>query len=248
MPNYSAQLRYHDLPGLAESVTRLAEVLTADGRPTQAGRVIARYQRFLRELDQISRDTANYAKKAILDAERQSRVRDDTGGHGGARLQDSLGHSHPLPRLPGWVGVNDEEPLSKSVPWWWTNEEGYSGHIGRVVRGFFYDQGFTGRARPDPSRFREHPLFRAEGPQGSGRRLREKKPPRKSRRGQRPGMLIKNPIPERRFVKQGLDQTRAYWTPKIKAAEASLIADIEKIVQTGSPRGRRGAGAAGRRP
>jgi hypothetical protein len=118
------------------------------------------------------------------------------------------------------------------VPWWWTNEQGYSGHIGRVVHGFFYEQGFTGRSRPDPSSFREHPLFRAEGPQKRrGHRQDDHSPPRKGSKGQRPGMLIKNPIPRREFVLRGYKRAEVVWHERLARAKARFNVEMDRIIR-----------------
>jgi hypothetical protein len=192
---------------------------------------------------------AALAEVNIKEAEIDTRVRPETNGDGGPRLNDYVGESHPLPGVPGSVGMNFEPTLDANVSWWWTNEFGYSGHIGRVVHGFFYDSGFTGRSRPDPGRFREHPLFRAEGPQ-SGAILDQKESPRKMAKGTRPGMLIRNPIPNREFVRKGGAKTEAVWHTKVKAAESRFVASIEAISRSAQAAiaSRTPKGGRGRRP
>lgn len=225
--DFSVVLPVKSLPALERATIGLVATLEADGTPAQAQVVRAAYVRLLDELKTIARTTAAEAQKFIVEEEVKSRVRPDTGGDGGPRMEDFLGVSQPLDAVEGSVGINDESVLNADVPWWWTNEEGYSGHVGRVVHGFFYEQGFTGRAHPDPGQSREHPLFRAEGPQ-SGRRQGGKLSPVKQPKGTRPGMLIQNPIPERRFVRRGAGRAEAAWHARVDKARARFLREVER--------------------
>jgi hypothetical protein len=201
-PNdYTATLFARGYLPLKREVMRLVTKWRADpDRRGQAAFLEGEWRRFERRLLDVARRTAQEAEQEIKLEEEASRVRDDTGGGGGPRLNDHLGQSTPVFELPGSVLINDERALDEAgVDWWWTNEEGYSGHIGREIRGVF----MPGGARPDPSRFREHPLFQpmAKGPKGE----------------------IKNPIPERRFVQSGYNQVRGDWHAEIQAAEQTFI-------------------------
>jgi hypothetical protein len=225
---YSVPLTTHNLPAIQAQAIEAAIKYEALQLPQHASQQRRSLFAFRAQLQRIAQEIASRAPEIIKDEELSSRVRPDTNGDGGPQLQDYLGVSHARPEVPGSVGVNHIPTLDASVPWWWTNELGYSGHIGRVVHGFFYDAGFSGRSRPDPSRFREHPLFRAEGPQ-SGKFLNAKEPPVKLSKGTRPGMLIKRPIPERRFVQKGGAKVRAEWHRRVLAAEDRFLAEIARI-------------------
>jgi hypothetical protein len=195
---YSGILATFDLPELRDAVYQAAVLFEADLKPQLASRARRAFISLVQELDRIAVDIARLARHEIVQEEVQSRVRPDTGGGGGPRLEDFLGESHPLPTLPGSVGINFEPVLEDNVPWWWTNEEGYDGLIGHEVRGFFFDSGFTAASAPNPDQFREHPLFR---PGGRG-----------------PKMTVQDPIPERRFVQRGYESATAAWHARVAAA------------------------------
>lgn len=196
--SYSGILATLDLPELRTVVYRAAAMFELDLKPQLASRARRAFIELVNELEKIAVDIARLARHEIVQEEVQSRVRPDTGGDGGPRLEDFLGESHPLPTLPGSVGINFEPVLDENVPWWWTNEEGYDGLIGHEVKGFFFDSGFTSSAAPNPDQFREHPLFR---PGGRG-----------------PKMTVQNPIPDRRFVQHGYETAQAAWHARVGAA------------------------------
>jgi hypothetical protein len=222
--HYSGVLATVGLSVLQEQAILLSETLDADGAPAQASLIRQAFLDLERELKFIAREIATRAEGYIRQAEVDSRVRGDTAGGGGARLQDFIGASAPLPGVPGSVGVNDEQMLEQSpVFWWWTNEEGYSGFIGREIRGFFQ----PGSSSPSPSRFREHPLFR---PGGSGKGV------------------IHNPIPARRFVERGYEQAADEWHAQIRAAKSSFLRTCEAAVAAAPPPRRPGAPGGRRRP
>lgn len=223
---------------VAEDFVRTYEMLEAGGYVDIASLLYVEFNRFRDELKAVAKRVAVLATEEIKAAELDSRVRPNpTGDH--EQLQDYLGESAPLDAVPGSVGVNFEPVLEKNVSWWWTQEEGYSGHVGRTVHGFFFDAGYVGASRPDVASFREHPLFRAEGPQrdtnpfGSGH---EKQSPSKSAKGVRPGMHIQNPIQPRRFVLKGGQAAEAKWHGEVKAAEAKFVAATERLIARVLPR------------
>lgn len=197
---YSGLLDTYDLPELRDAVFAAAALFEADLKPQLASRARRAFINLVNELERIAVDIAKAAQHEIVQNEVQSRVRPDTGGDGGPRLEDYLGVSSPLPTLPGSVGINDEWILDDNVPWWWTNEIGYDGLIGHEVKGFFFDSGFSSASVPNPDQSREHPLFR---PGGSG-----------------PTMTIQNPIPERRFVEHGYEAAKVAWHSRIASARA----------------------------
>jgi hypothetical protein len=219
-----------------------SRILTDGGRTPQerqrdGQRIRRAYTEYERSLTEIAKRISVIAEREIKAKERSSRVRPDTRGDGGPRLNKGVGKSRAITAIPGTVGVNDHEwAVSHGVDWWWTNEVGYSGHIGRVVHGFFYDAGWSGRARPDPSRSREHPLFRPEGFQrASGYRQLDsggaalRKRARKRPKGGRPGMLIANPIPARHFVREGALTAERHWHTEVERARQRFLRQIVGI-------------------
>lgn len=230
---YSVLLTTVDFAGLQESFIRLHDIFEADGDTALASLLRQAFLRLRGDLLAIAKEVAVKAQAYIKEEEATSRVRPDTGGDmNGVRLEDFVGRSAPLDAVPGSVGINFEPELYDNVSWWWTNEEGYSGHVGRVVHGFFYDAGYVSASRPDPGSFREHPLFRAEGPQrdtnafGPGH---DRDSPTSGGKGVRPGMRIENPIPARRFVRRGAARAEADWHAGVKAAKLRFDRDLDRI-------------------
>lgn len=190
--------------GLVKSAIQLEEVLIADGRPNQASLVRRAVAALEQDLKQVAHRTASLAHTEIKSHEVGSRVRPDTGGGGGPRLGDYIGTSNALEAVPGSVGVNHEPTLEDAdVGWWWTNEEGYSGHIGRTFIGAFDG------TRPDPGQSRQHALLTiGKGVKGSGKGT------------------IRNPIPERRFVRDGAGVAEVQWHGEVRAAKAKFMVEV----------------------
>jgi hypothetical protein len=214
-PNdYSAVLVMRGYAGLKADVLRVTAKLEADGQLLAAREISAAFVELTEELHVISADVAKRAHQAILDHEQQSRVRPDTQGGGpGGRLEDFIGESSAFPEVPGTVLINDESVLRDNVPWWWTNEEGYSGFIGRKISGRFFDAGWTGASRPSQDQIREHPLFRgAMRPPGSNLK----------------GAVIKNPIPAREFVLEGYKEAEVEWHAAVRAARSRFDQRVRK--------------------
>lgn len=234
---YSAVLATKGLADLEAETIKTVEFLRADGTPAQAQVVAHAYERLLTRLKEIARETAVHAEAYIREEELASRVRPNPTNSGEASLQDDLGQSRPLDAVEGSVGINYEPVLYDTVPWWWTQEEGYSGHIGRVVHGFFYSAGFTGASAPSQAEFREHPLFRAEGPQRDSNSYgpdHDLQSPRKGLKGERPGMRIERPIPARRFVQKGAQRVENEWHAKVRRAKTDFITEVEKAMLASS--------------
>ena len=225
-------------PKLAEDFVRTYDMLEAGGYGDIAALLYLEFNRFRDDLKAVAKRIAVIATEEIKQAELDSRVRPHPTGDT-EELQNYLGESTPLEAVPGSVGVNFEPVLEKNVSWWWTQEEGYSGHVGRTVHGFFYDAGYVSASRPDPGAFREHPLFRAEGPQrdtnafGPGHEFQS---PSKSGKGVRPGMHIQNPIQPRQFVLRGGRAAEAKWHTEVRAAEAKFVAATERLIARVLPR------------
>jgi len=198
--SYSVVLPTIGLAALEREALSLSATLEADGTPAQASLVRSAFMRLLQELEAIALKTATFAEKSIKSHEIDSRVRP----HGGTSpLNHFIGVSHPLPAVEGSVGINYEPDLYANVPWWWTNEEGYSGNLGRKFIGAFGGGG--GWTKPDPSQFREHPLLRIGKGPGTGKGT------------------IRHPIPARRFVEDGSQEAEVAWHAEIRAAKARFM-------------------------
>lgn len=219
-----------------------SRILTDQGRSRgerqrDSSRIRRAFNEYERELGDIAKGIAVIAEREIKAKERSTRVRPDTRGDGGPRMNKGIGKSRAIRAIPGTVGVNDHDwAVTRGVDWWWTNETGYSGHIGRVVHGFFYDAGWSGRSRPDAGRSREHPLFRPEGFQrasgyrqvdSSGAAFHKRR--RKRAKGGRPGMLIANPIPGRHFVRDGALTAERRWHTEVERARQRFLRQIVGI-------------------
>ncbi len=222
--HYSVILATVGLAGLERSAVQLATVLEADGAKAQASLVRQAFFRLLTELRAIAVKTAGRAEIDIKKQELQTRVRPSTGNSPG--LNDFVGQSGPLPAVEGSVGINDEQELDREgFGWWELHEEGSDVHVGRTVYGLFQ----PGSSRPDPRQSRVHPLFEA----GRGGR-----------------MVIQQPIPERRFVRDGYVAVEAKWHADVKRARQRYIETCQRAVAAAPPPAprRKGPGPGRRRP
>lgn len=209
--DYSAVLVMKGYAGLRGDVLRVSAKLESDGQLLAAREIRAAMIELTEELTFIARDVAQLAEQEILEEEQLSRVRPDTQGDGGPRLEDYVGESSPFPEVPGTVLVNNEALLEQNVSWWWTNEEGYSGFVGKKLQGYFFDAGWTGKSRPSIDRSGEHPLFRGRMTGGKAK-----------------GAVIRNPIPARRFVEHGLATAEAEWHGLVQAARARFDVRVQR--------------------
>jgi hypothetical protein len=115
--------------------------------------------------------------------------------------------------MPGSIGVANENLLEREVPWWITNEVGSSARVGGTIFGTFYGEESAGP--PDPSMFREHPLFEP-GVNGSLAG---------------PG-IIENPIPARYFVRRAAEVIHRRWLEGATAAKLRFGTELTRVLST----------------
>lgn len=211
MPKYATYELASDWPELVATLNLLEDKLRASGRPIAADLILTGYVAMKHELIGLGRTLSMYATEALRESERKTRVRPDTHGGGGARLEDSL-VAAPLDEqlYPGSIGVADLELLEADVPWWITNEIGSTARIGGHLFGYFH--GEQDAQPPDQDQFREHPLFQADPEHTSP----------VSGKG-----LIEAPIPARRFVEKAVPVINERWR-----VEFAAIKDRMHVVMT----------------
>jgi len=201
-------------PELVAAVDALEVRLRDAGRVVAADMVLKAYGLMRDELLVLARDVSVEGTRILRDMEKRTRVRGDTGGQGGKRLEDHL-FVEPTEQqnlLPGSVGIANETTLDANVEWWWTNEEGYSGHVGRVLYGFFSGGGDD--APPSRDEFRQHPLFTPGYSPVSG------------------GGVIKEPIPARRFIEKSIPIIDKLWRTQFDAIKARFDVALARAAVT----------------
>lgn len=201
MDDYAYFLYVNELPELLVATNALEARLRAAGNPVGANRVIRAYGVLRDELLALGLSVSTEGTKILREKERTSRVRPDTLGEGGPRLEDYLQADPLSATLWGSVGIANETLLDHGVEWWSTNEEGSSARVGGVLRGVFG----PGEAAPDAGEFREHPIFEP-GRGGSG--------------------VIRNPIPARHFVEHSIPEIEALWLAGFNAIKAKFMAEV----------------------
>lgn len=125
--------------------------------------------------------------------------------------------SRPIiyPDLPAFaVGQVDISVLDKAAtgvsgkPYWPSQEFGYTGHVGRRMRGSFMG------TRPDPSMFRVHPVFTVGRPWYK--------------------MTIRKPIEERAFLRSGVMAGALLRQRMWKQIEAEAVREVTRILTFGT--------------
>lgn len=130
--------------------------------------------------------------------------------------------SKPVPSIVpggGAVGIGDIEALNRGtlrpsggakVPFYWRAQEFGSDHlVGHALLGVFQ----PGEEAPSPEQRRQHPFFEVRG-KGQGKRER---------------MIIRNPIAERGFLREGGYLAYEFRRLQHKTIEASAIATMKGI-------------------
>jgi hypothetical protein len=204
MPDtYAYYLFAEELPELYGAINREAIVLRRAGHEALAARLLRAYDILVKDLEYLSNAIAGAGTVKLVERERSTRVRPDSLGDGGPRLEDYL-QCDPLSELPGSVGIANEEVLDAGVPWWPTNEEGSSARVGGRIFGLFYGSGLSNSQAPDPGEFRQHSVFKATSVEGAG-----------------PG-IIEAPIPARRFIRDAIPEIEVRWKKGFEAAKGKL--------------------------
>lgn len=161
-----------------------------------------------RDLDLLAVRCADLADRRIVQNIKASQLRPDTTHHR-VHLKDVI-ESRPLP-LPfsvptAAVGIADIDKLKKRV-YWEAQEFGSTHNVGRELRGFFQ----PGSSPAQQSEFRNHPAFR---PTKGG-----------------PRMLIQRPIPERAFLRRGVEAVGRYRQRELIRIQNDLIREMTAAVR-----------------
>lgn len=215
--DYSWPLTTVGLHVLEREAIELSKVLDADGAHAQASTVRTAFFDLLHELKGIAVTIAAKAEVEIVAQEQATRVR-GSGGQG-RPLDDKLGVSEPLTAVEGSVGVNYEPDL---VDWWWTNEEGFAGHVGRKIFGVF-----------EPSHTR--PGFSSGDTSFT--------PTKSGGKGE-----IHRAIDPRWFVRDGGARAENEWHALVQAAKARFVQACAAAVAAAPPPRGPGPGRGRRRP
>jgi hypothetical protein len=201
-------------PELVVAVDALEVKFREVGRPVAADMVLRAYGEMRDELLVLARDMSVLGTKILRDMEKKTRVRGDTEGRGGPRMEDHL-FVEPTEQqnlLPGSIGVANETELDAKVGWWWTNEEGYSGLVGRRLFGFFEGDGDF--APPSREESRVHPLFVPGSSPVSG------------------GGIIAEPIPARRFIEKSIPLIDRAWKTQFLAIKGRFDVAMARAAVT----------------
>lgn len=156
--------------------------------------------------------TAKEAEAMIRAKINQTQKRPDPPGKSlGRRLKDSI-VCRALPSVipGGGVGVGDLSVLNEVADaqgraYWRAQEFGSSHLVGRTLTGFFE----PGQSLPDAGQFRKHPIFKV-GPEGGE-------------------MEIRNPIPEKAFLRDGSALAEAFRQKALGGAVTSGTSELRKI-------------------
>lgn len=210
MDDYASYCVVTKFPELQIAADSLETSLRAEGRDAAADKVLRAYVALRDGLIALADRMAIRGSEILVRKEQETRVRPDTLGGGGPRLEDYL-RCDPITAVPGSLGVANETLLNAHVEWWVTNEIGNSTNVGRVLFGAFYGSGQPDAA-PSASERGEHPLFQARGSgefRGSG--------------------VIENPIPARYFVREAVREIDAEWSAGFQALVGDYIAEVRTL-------------------
>ena len=213
---YSGFCFLAEWPEMVVALERLEARLRANDRPEAANLVLVAYGEFRDRMLLLGESMAKLGTVMLRTEEKDSRVRPDTQGQGGKRLENYLVVQPLAPTLlPGAIGINNEELLDNNVPWWVTNELGSSTQIGRKIFGLFYNPGEQGGEPPDSTFDRQHALFTPAPPEsGAG------------------GAVLQHGIPARHFVERAGPKIEKEWLAGAMAIKAEFMAKLDVALAT----------------
>lgn len=166
---------------------------------------------FVTQLAEIGRQTAVVADERIRHHIKATQVRPDTSKQ--RHMEDNVRSRHIAQKAEGAaVGIADISVLDKTRngnrwgAYWEAQEFGTDAHVGRTVYGYF----MPGKARPSQGSFRTHPEFQA------------------SRTSSK--MVIKNPIQERGFLRQGVEDAGAFRLRRLNSLRDKMEKEIQKFI------------------
>ena len=225
--------RYFKLLGVSPHLIRMyglllqaGELATArrigNGR-AQAARIDLLILKVKRQIDRNARLTATQADRIIRRLIDQTRVRPPTLGVKDSNTSLASGiRSRPIRSvLPGGgaVGIADIEELIHAtlrpsggavVPFYWRAQEFGSEHlVGKTLFGVFQ----PGEAAPSPSSVRRHPAFEV----------------RRAGEGTRHRMVVKHPIEERGFLREGANDAYLFRKRLHRGTETSAVSAMTRI-------------------
>lgn len=207
--DYTYVLATVGFSGFVKEALRLELVEAADDQPNRASLIRQAIARLESRLEKVALDTAKSAEALVKGEEIATRVRPDTGGGGGPRLNDFVGVSSPLLAVPGSVGINHEPTLDNNgVRWWPTNEYGSSARVGGTFIGAFDG------TKPSKNMRRQHALLVMGRTPGAGKGT------------------IEEPIPARHFVRDGGRAAEVQWHAQVRAAKAAFMAEVRLALGT----------------
>jgi hypothetical protein len=202
---FSGHCYVQDWAKLIIAANEYEKRLRLQGRNDAADMLLRAYGVFRDGLKLLAVKMAAWGTEELRKEEKSTRVRPDTMGDGGKRLEDYL-VCEPIAvnMLPGTLGINDEEYLDNNVPWWITVEEGSTTRVGDRIFGLFFDAGWAGGTPPEPG-LNQHPLFA----------------PTPYDYGGGPG-TIQNPIEARNFVVKAGPAIEAEWLARYQVLYAEF--------------------------
>lgn len=196
------------LPELQVAADARETQLRAEGNIIGADKVLRAYGELRDGLIALGERMSIRGTEILRRHEEESRVRPDTLGAGGPRLEDFL-ECDPITVIPGSLGIANETLLDQNVPWWVTNEVGNSKRVGQLLYGAFFD--VADAAPPEAAQRGVHALFEPGPSESSGTGI------------------IENPIPARYFVRSAVAEIQAEWHAGFDALVRVYIAEVRTI-------------------
>lgn len=165
-----------------------------------------------RDLERLSVATARIADEATKDTIRATAKRYVSSPGG---LMDHI-RSEPIVPTAGIVGVSRIDGALDALPYWRAQNYGYTGFIGRVIKGFFYDTpGFGGVPTPPESGRDDQAMFAPDADGGYG--------------------TIQHPLQPRHFLERGRDAALAYWRREQRAIIDRTVREIRVAIGRAVP-------------